>query len=513
MILSLVLVVVLGSVAGALATYASVGLRQTVVIRDGADLRAGAEAGLRYGLERLQLGQTVCNTAASASSATIPIPPTFNGRSVTLTCSATAGTTADANAWAVIVTGVGLGGLKSLSSLAGAATTKTIGGPLYVAVPTSTDLKSPVAVENGDLWYPDGSSALPTPPTIPNLTIANSPPRGKICTTSTWDEIAPSPALPPFPAVVDPPGRNDLDGLANCRVFFPGVYTSAPALDGENYFVSGDYYFSNFGVFDMGHAVVIGGRPGGVSLGDTMPVLTGHAPGCATALANPVVAAAETGTGVTWVLGGNSSINVGVQGELELFETAPGRSRRQPDHGRTLDRKRGLRVEHLDRHRHTGDHHQERQQQRPRRARHGLYTEGGSRVRQRDRFGQRPDAGRSRRGTCGTPSERFGLRARRRAQCRAEQSDVRAQGHGRRGIGRSVSVRAIVQMDTSSAQIAVNSLAGLPFVDHAVRVVAQPCMSRGGHHVQRSSQPASPAKPQVDDRAPGRDGDHRARLP
>ena len=183
MILSLVLVVVLGLVAGALATYASVGLRQTVVIRDRLDLRAGAEAGLRYGLERLQLGQTVCNTAASASSATIPIPPTFNGRSVTLTCSATVGTTVDANAWAVIVTGVGLGGLKSLSSLAGAATTKTIGGPLYVVVPTSTDLKSPVAVENGDLWYPDGSWRAADSADDPEPHHRNSAAACTICTT------------------------------------------------------------------------------------------------------------------------------------------------------------------------------------------------------------------------------------------------------------------------------------------------------------------------------------------
>lgn len=318
------LVVVLGSVAAALATYASAGLRQTVVIRDRADLRAGAEAGLRYGLEKLRLGQTVCNTAAAAGSATIPIPPTFNGRSVTLTCSATAGATADANAWAIIVTGVGLGGLKSLSSQAGAATTKKIGGPLYMAVPSSSDLKSPVAIEGGDLWYPDATCAAPTPPPVPNLTITDSPPRGTICTTATWDQIAPSPALPTFPGVIDPPGRNDLDGLANCRVFFPGVYTSPPALDGENYFVSGDYYFSNFGVFDVGHAVVIGGQPGGPSLGETPPVLTGHAPSCNTALANPIVAAAETGTGVTWVLGGNSSIDIGVQGELELFRRRQG---------------------------------------------------------------------------------------------------------------------------------------------------------------------------------------------
>ncbi len=330
MLIALVLVVVLGSVAAALATYASVGLREAVVMRDRADLRASAEGGLRFGIERLRLGQTLCDSAvAGGGGAPVPVPAMLNGRSVSLTCTATANTTANANAWAAIVTGIGTSaGTPAFVSLG--ASTKKITGPLYLAQPARTDLKAPISLIDGDLWYPDATCAAPTPPAVPNLTITPSPPRGTICTTSTWDQIAPAPTLPPLPTVVDPPGRNDLDGLANCRVFFPGVYTSPPALDHENYFVSGNYYFSNFGQFDIGHAVVLGGRPGGAALGETPSVMS--APNCTTALSNPVVIAAEAAsgttdkerTGVTWILGGNSSINVGVQGELELFRRLQG---------------------------------------------------------------------------------------------------------------------------------------------------------------------------------------------
>jgi hypothetical protein len=67
-------------------------------------------------------------------------------------------------------------------------------------------MSAPVQIQEGDLWYHSTNCTTATAPTFPNLTIKPSPPRGKQCTTHTWQDMAPMPPLPTKPLPVDPSG-------------------------------------------------------------------------------------------------------------------------------------------------------------------------------------------------------------------------------------------------------------------------------------------------------------------
>lgn len=324
--MAVVLCLVFGVLAAALASYGAVTFRHHRVIRAQTSMRASSEAGLRYGLEQLRLHRTLCaDVPGSLGDQDIAIPITPNDATIQVTCSYAGGNLPAANEWAVVLTGYGVSSSEpSLQSSGASSVARRIDGPVYMQVtsPSSSafGLSAPLEINQGDLWWYDATCTGASAPSPSNLTITPTPPRGKLCTTYNWYDLAPMPPLPTKPLPVDPSGRDDL--VSGCRVFFPGAYAAPPALGGDNYFISGDYYFEFDDIIDVRQADVQGGQPSPYS--DDVAQLSNLAPGCADALDNPTVAAAETGYGVTWILAGRARIEIDTHGRLELFSRSQG---------------------------------------------------------------------------------------------------------------------------------------------------------------------------------------------
>ena len=116
------------------------------------------------------------------------------------------------------------------------------------------------------------------------------------------------------PLLLDADGK-ETKGPAACKVFFPGVYKSAPELAGNNYFVPGVYSFVFSGVWKVGSALRGGDPVPDTKVAQSESVLT-SIPRCAGA-PEPVAP-----WGVTFVFGNDAALRVLPQGRAELFSSA-----------------------------------------------------------------------------------------------------------------------------------------------------------------------------------------------
>ena len=308
---------VFGLIGAAIATFGAASLKHSRVVRSSTSMRASAEGALRLTIDQLKRHQTMCGDFGAPLQRTDLV--TNDTKSLSVQCTNIAGANQGANAWAVILTGNGSGTQAALISSGADSAPRKINGSMYMAVPQSNAVNSPMVLD-GDLWYPHPTCESPTPPTITGMTITTTPPHAKLCTTATWQSLIPTLLLPPKPPVANPAGQDDM--VPNCRVFFPGTYTAPPSLATENYFVSGDYYFDFQApastVFEIKNATIIGGRID-PNLGDTQYLTSTN---CASA---PTTAGLfGSGYGVTWFVGGASQIDIQSNGRLELFRRMQG---------------------------------------------------------------------------------------------------------------------------------------------------------------------------------------------
>ena len=325
-ILPLVLVatIVFTLIVCAVAGLVTTGLRYGNVVEQRADRLAAADGGLRYGIERLRGMSDLCSTRAGTGGGyTTIFPPEINGATTEVTCRRVGNDISDLQGWGAVITGANVPGGQDMFAVkgAGGATTdniKKFRGPVYVADPTRIDLQAKLIIDDGDLWYTHGdcSGALPAIPEMDSgyLTFDPSFLRGPACNELTWQGMfrTPSKDLPTTQALATPLPYNDVP-FPGCRVFYPGKYTTMPALDDHNYFFSGDYYFENVD-FQLSHTTATFGFPSGS--GDTQQVA---APECQAAMEfdqgqpNP-----ERGGATIW-LGGSTHFVVNTGGELEIF--------------------------------------------------------------------------------------------------------------------------------------------------------------------------------------------------
>jgi hypothetical protein len=264
--LVLIIIVVLGAVVAALATYATTTLRygQTVEARN--DRFAAADSAMREAIERLRIpnGNSPCLQLTGAEVRSYSFPELINGASATVDCRFSGAGLSAVGQWALILTGSETDGEALLSaSQAGASdiNPKEIGGPVYINRPdplASMALNAVVRVVEGDVYFPGAGCPTEGTRVDLNTTRFEVTPAGRsgICippgdVTHVGGTSPKAPPAIPSAALAALNTAPDLDGddasFPGCRVFEPGYYSSPPQLvAGPNYFKSGNYVFDDF---------------------------------------------------------------------------------------------------------------------------------------------------------------------------------------------------------------------------------------------------------------------------
>ncbi len=319
----LVMTVVLSVVIGAIANYVATNLRYGRIVEERADRLAAADGGIRYALERLEHSTyAACVTNLGRTGYSIDFPVAINDSTVRVTCTRGATDVGDVSGWAVIMTGDGVPGANwLLHSQSGGGVQKLLGGPIWISDPTRVDLKAPVTVEDGDIWYHGANCDSGGVSSLDSRVTFTPSYRGPICVPKPWNEVFLAPPLGAIPARTDLLKTNLGPTLVagGCTVFRPGRYTIPPVLGTNTYFAAGNYYFENV-TLDITNATVTAGWADHKQYGDQQ--FLPNAP-CAEAIAAD---SAVSTPGATFYLGGSSKIEIGNRGSLEILRRKQGGS-------------------------------------------------------------------------------------------------------------------------------------------------------------------------------------------
>jgi Tfp pilus assembly protein PilX len=316
LVLVLIVTIVLSLVVVGLANYSGTLIRYGQVAETRADRLSAADGALRDAIERLRLSRSLCNTALGDSSVghSTTFPEPINGATAIVTCRRVGSKAEAVQAWAIVVTGVGVTGAnRAFTASQGTAVLKKIGGPVFVSDPASMDLSVPVQIVEGDLFYTSTTCAAEgmssaSGLTVPNLSFSPSTTRGTICTKKTWSDIfGPGPAVPDLSESASFLLRSaaSYTTIGSCRVFSPGIYEAMPSLvTGGNYFRSGKYLLRNveFSVNAVNQIVTAGAAHTAAGLAHAIPN-----PACDAARDAD---AAEGHFGATFYLEGSSRIDI-----------------------------------------------------------------------------------------------------------------------------------------------------------------------------------------------------------
>lgn len=337
-ILTIVLVIVLalGLVVAALATYSASTLRFGRVVEDTTDRHAAADGAMDNALDDLGRGSSPCWLFANSSNPggyTYSLGDQINGIEPTVNCTVTGGNVNAVDAFAVIMTGANgqSGPLLSVTNGGNSPQAqKVFEGPVYMARPPtnqganpSTYFNATLTIKNGDLFYTGSCPDDPAVSLDPKLTIAPAG-YGTRCETDDWFTLFSS-RRPPEPAVNTLPVQPSTtpSPVGGCHVWEAGIYSSPPQLANQsyNYFKSGNYYFADMGTWSISNAYVLAGYPGpsGLSIpGFKNNDVAANNP-CNFAWSNDVSTA-----GATFYMGGNSKINLDQNSALEVSGSAQG---------------------------------------------------------------------------------------------------------------------------------------------------------------------------------------------
>lgn len=307
LVMVLIFLIIAGAVILALLRVGFASLSAAAELRGSDERVYAADGGLQSGIQQARIDPTRCAAPGAISDLD---PVTINGRTVQIRCVGMAGASPGAGGWAVYIPDGGQIATKS----GGGADNKVVSGPVYLGTDPAAggwDLEADLHVRQGPVVQ--RSSGACTPPAGLQL---DTPLWGYRCVTEAEAVPTAPQRLPASLPLLQHHAGTDLPG---CRVFEPGTYTQAPELDGANYFRSGVYFLDNVGTWSIGpNTEVVAGRPApGESAGTSASACYADTPGV---------------TGVTFLLGGNSTIEVH-QGSLEVFSVpaadAPGVSIRQ----------------------------------------------------------------------------------------------------------------------------------------------------------------------------------------
>jgi hypothetical protein len=349
--LALPMVLIMSSVIAvvvvSLASYTISSLRYGQVTEDRSDRLSAADAGMRYAIDQLKLRNAGC--ILDTQEALLPgVQADFNGATASVTCERITSGFEGIQAYAAVMTGVGVPPGQDLLSSQSGSNSKVLGGPVYMSRIDSSDfdLDPPVDVKDGPLLYPDTTSTPCTSVKASTLPakLRFDPPLifGPICVNKTWEQLFDSPVVPTLTGLVERDGTLSLSSSSNlppgsftddangCRVFETGRYTTPPDLAGyDAYFKTGDYLF-DFTSPDtelvVSQGVVTAGKPNPAT---TDPLVNDipNAPCLPAQNADPGLPPIPTDPleyGATFYFAGDSHINVAVQGSLEIHTRQQG---------------------------------------------------------------------------------------------------------------------------------------------------------------------------------------------
>jgi hypothetical protein len=334
--LVLVVTIVLALVVVAIASYTATTLRYGRIVEERADRIASADAAMADAIEQLELRRNLgalCSTlAGDGAGVSVPFPQKVNGVDVTVNCKIVGGTLPPVDGWAMVITGLGPGGVPLPAAPSFEFTLgglPEIGGPIYVNDPTTDWMRfsSETTIVEGDIWYPDDSCADAGGKDPGDINFARSTlsvdgdlnfdptTRGVYCLNQSWVDLfgnGPTPDLANL-AALPPPAPPDTTTSPGCTVFSPGVYTTQPVLGNNNYFRSGNYEFRNIGKLRLsGQAVHFGHEP---LLAGSYPITENTA--CDYARQND----ADTG-GATLYTSGNTQVALDPNSSFEISRKA-----------------------------------------------------------------------------------------------------------------------------------------------------------------------------------------------
>jgi hypothetical protein len=311
--LVLVVSVLFALVIVALARLVTTDLAFADVAAARAERQAAAISAIDYAVERIALGQTLCNSPSGDFGPVDGDIVDLNDTTVTIDCDRVSGDESDIAGWTLLLTGEGTS--ADMYEVQGGGT-KRITGPVYVDDIAEIDINGsgPQLVhEHGDLWF--RRSSCPSTGTVPgNYAFEPATVHGPRCTTASWTDLV---AEPPVPDLSTLTARTmaDVTTVGTCAVFPPGRYTDpldfsgSPGPAPDVYFQSGVYWFDDVGRIEPFNSMqrVWFGHPGSIS-----PLV-----------ANPDCEQARTldpnvgGSGAVAYLSGDSRLRT--NGQVELF--------------------------------------------------------------------------------------------------------------------------------------------------------------------------------------------------
>jgi hypothetical protein len=305
LVIVLMFISVFGLILAGLLTEAGASVKYTNTVIGHEEKVYAADAGVAFGIQQLQHNNQLCpNTAPEQPLQVI----TVNGLDTQVTCEVTSGSTQGVRGLSIITRSPAA---NSLTVQSGGP--KTVTGPVFVTGDVD-GWNTGLVVKAGNFAQQRGNGCTTAAPPTTDLKL--DPGHSYSCGTA----VPPDPgyAVPARPTGTPPLRPATTSGT--CKIFYPGLYTSAPVLSGgTNYFASGVYYFNFAGVFNVTETVY-GGDP---TTPTSDEVEYGPIPGCAsdsTAVTAAGGSAPElSGSGVEFIFGGGASMNAGNGSRVELF--------------------------------------------------------------------------------------------------------------------------------------------------------------------------------------------------
>lgn len=307
LVLALAFVTFMAVFSVAILSFTGVGATTSTIATAKTDQLYAADAGMEYGIANLKADTTRCSSGTT--NTTWPTT-TVNGKPVTYSCSYLSGGTgltgsALLGEYGAILTGGG--GIAVSGSTSPTNVVFAYEGSIHSAGPLTSNASS------GQMMSVDG-----------NLTLAGAcPPSTGLTITSpgTCTPSSATPALPTLGVYVPSAAAPAPSTSGSCTTLFPGKYGGG-GRGIPSFNTSGQYYLAN-GVYYIngGNMTLAGTVFGGQMSASDTKALTGSTPCRAT---DPNTSG-YTGSGVTFVLGGNAKLLISnANARVELFTRVPG---------------------------------------------------------------------------------------------------------------------------------------------------------------------------------------------